>query len=85
MPMDSRVSNKHILVSRLRFMGDVILTTPLLHGLRHHFPDARIVYLAEHPYASLLEHHPAVDDILVLNRSNALDSFKLLGDNRPPS
>jgi ADP-heptose:LPS heptosyltransferase len=50
-------------VSRLRFIGDVILTTPVVHALRKHFPDAKISYLAEKPYHSLLFHHPDVDQV----------------------
>ncbi len=61
-------SIKDILVSRLRFMGDVILTTPFLHVLRSKVPEAQITYLAEAPYAALLENHPAVDKILILDR-----------------
>ena len=76
--MDSRKRKMQILVTRLRFMGDIILTTPLLHALRKPHPEACIVYLAEHPYASLLEHHPAVDEVLVLHKSRAFSQFKLI-------
>ena len=61
---------KNILVTRLRFMGDIILTTPLLAALRHNYPDANISYLGETPYLSLLENHPCVDTLLPLNRSS---------------
>ena len=36
-----------LLVVRLRLIGDVALTTPLLRGLRRRHPDANITYLAE--------------------------------------
>ncbi len=52
-----------VLVSRLRFMGDVILTTPLLAALRRGFPGVHIGYLVEEPYHTLLEHHPDVDEL----------------------
>jgi len=55
---------QRILVSRLRFVGDVILTTPMLRALREGFPSARITYLAEKPYDSLLKNHPDVDEVL---------------------
>ena len=57
---------RHVLVSRLRFIGDVILTTPVLRALREKFPAARITYLAETPYHTLLENHPDVDVVLSL-------------------
>ncbi|MBC7186555.1 MAG: glycosyltransferase family 9 protein, partial [Calditrichaeota bacterium] len=59
---------RRILVSRLRFLGDVVLTTPLLRALRRAFPEARIAYLAESPYIEVLAHHPHVDGLLPLDR-----------------
>ena len=61
---------KRILVSRLRFMGDIILTTPLLNALRQAFPDSHITYLAETPYSSILQYHTDVDEIISLNRKS---------------
>lgn len=55
-------SVKRILVSRLRFMGDIILTTPLLRALGEAYPTAKITYLAETPYISLLQNHPFVHE-----------------------
>jgi ADP-heptose:LPS heptosyltransferase len=43
-------------------MGDIILTTPLLRTLNEAFPAAKITYLAETPYLSLLENHPFVHE-----------------------
>lgn len=68
---------KNILVTRLRFMGDIILTTPLLAALKQNFPDAKISYLAEKPYISLLENHPYVDELLPLKRSDSGQTAKL--------
>jgi len=58
-----------ILVTRLRFMGDIILTTPVLQALRDHFPHAHITYMAQAPYHTLLFNHPAVDHILFYGNS----------------
>jgi heptosyltransferase III len=55
---------KRILVTRMKFIGDVVLTTPLLHSLRAAYPSARIAYMAETQACSLLEHHPAVDELV---------------------
>ncbi len=57
-----------ILVTRLRFMGDIVLTTPLLSVLRQAYPHAHIGYLAEAPYAQLLQPHPWVDSVYELDR-----------------
>jgi predicted lipopolysaccharide heptosyltransferase III len=73
MPIDNI---QNILVTRLRFMGDVILTTPLLHALRREFPSARITYIAEYPYISLLENHPAVDTLIGIERKKITGSLR---------
>ncbi len=57
-------SVRRILVTRMRYIGDVVLTTPLLETLRAHYPDAHIAYLGEKEAVSLLEHHPCVDEII---------------------
>jgi len=44
-----------ILVSRLQYLGDVILTLPLLDALRRRYPAAGIDYLARGPGADILE------------------------------
>ncbi len=61
---------KNILVSRLRFMGDIILTTPLLDALKQAWPGSRITYLAETPWISLLENHPHADRLLALDKNS---------------
>jgi len=53
-----------ILLSRLRFMGDVILTTPLIRQLKKTFPDARLSYLTQEAFAPLLLHHPQLDEVI---------------------
>ncbi len=60
---------KNIFVSRLRFMGDIILTTPLLQALSKAYPDAKITYVTEEPFHQLLENHPYVDRIIALKKT----------------
>ena len=36
-----------ILLVRLRLIGDVVLTTPLLRALKRTYPDAQLTYLVE--------------------------------------
>lgn len=54
---------RRVLVSRLRRIGDVILSLPLLDALREQFPDATIDYLAEASPAQAVIGHPAVDTV----------------------
>ena len=43
-----------ILIIRLSSIGDIVLTTPVVRGLRQAFPDATLHYLTRTPYAPLL-------------------------------
>ena len=55
---------RRILISRLRFIGDVVLTTPAVASVRAALPDAFLAYLGEREAVSLLEHHPDIDEII---------------------
>ncbi len=58
---------RNILVSRLRFTGDVILSTPLLDALACRFPGAAIDYLCEEPHDQVLWEHPRIRRILTMS------------------
>lgn len=55
---------QNILISRLRFMGDIILTTPLIRAIGEAHSEARQSYLAETPYHKLLENNPFLQEII---------------------
>jgi ADP-heptose:LPS heptosyltransferase len=58
-----------ILVTRLRFLGDIIITTPVIASLKERYPEAEIYYLSETPYADILEENPFLDGIIRLSKS----------------
>ncbi len=55
---------RRILLSRLRFMGDVILTTPLIRRLKEVFPEAQLSYLTQDTFTPLLWHNPHLDEAI---------------------
>jgi len=57
-----------ILVLQLKRIGDLILTTPALLALRHHFPQARITLCIAEPCSALAPALPGVDEVLVFKR-----------------
>ena len=57
---------RRILVTRLRFLGDIVLSLPLLSHLRERFPQASLEYLVERRFAPVLERHPALDRLHLL-------------------
>ena len=44
-----------ILVTRLQYLGDVVLTLPLVDAVRHRFPRAEVDYLSRPPSSDLLK------------------------------
>ncbi len=56
-----------ILVSRLRYLGDVVMATPLLEVLRCGDPELRIGFLAEKNHGQVLLGHPNVDQLHLLD------------------
>jgi ADP-heptose:LPS heptosyltransferase len=56
-----------ILLSRMKYIGDIVLTTPLIRALREKFPSAYIAYLGDKRAVSLLEHNPYLDEIIAFD------------------
>jgi ADP-heptose:LPS heptosyltransferase len=57
------------LVIQTASIGDVILTTPVIEKLHHHFPDSSIDILVKKGVESLFESHPFLSHILVWDKS----------------
>jgi len=64
-PVEEKITVfKRILLSRMKFIGDVVLTTPIIRTLRDSFPNAYIAYLGDSKAVSLLENNPYLDEII---------------------
>jgi lipopolysaccharide heptosyltransferase II len=57
-----------ILLVRLRLIGDVVFTTPIIRALRQHFPDAHLSYVVEPQAAAVLRGNPHLDELIVVPR-----------------
>ncbi|HEY9466746.1 MAG TPA: glycosyltransferase family 9 protein [Vicinamibacterales bacterium] len=70
-----------ILLVRLRLIGDVVFTTPVIRALRRHYRDAHIAYLVEPSAAPVVRSNPHLDDVIVAARRRgarrALDDIAL--------
>lgn len=53
-----------ILLTRLKFIGDIVLTTPLIRTIRERFPSAYIAYLGDAQAVSLLQGNPYLDEVI---------------------
>ena len=67
--MQFEIPRPKILVIRFRFMGDVLLVTPVLRVLRERFPQGHIALLTDAPAHEVVEGHPALDELIVFNRA----------------
>ncbi len=73
-----------VLVWQTAFLGDLILTTPLLASLKNMYPDASIHVVAK-PFAKeVLKNNPNVDEIITFDkkRDSTLQLIKKLRKNR---
>jgi len=73
-------SIKRILLSRMKYIGDIVLTTPVIRATREKFPDAYIAYLGDKKATSLLEHNPYLDEILSYDftRPDILEQIRMI-------
>lgn len=60
---------RKVLIIRLRSIGDTVLATPSLFALKRFLPNAEIDILVEDWVAPLLNEHPHVNRVVVLERS----------------
>jgi len=62
----------------MQYLGDVLLTTPLLHSLRQAYPDAQLDVLVYSNTASMLEGNSDINSIITTpNRPNRYDLWHL--------
>jgi len=54
---------QRVLVTRLRYLGDVVMATVVADALRRGAPDLDIGFLCEAGHAPVLEDHPALDRV----------------------
>ncbi len=62
--MTDPVVPQRILVTRMKFIGDIVLTTPVIHSLRAAFPDAFLAYMGDAGAVSLLQENPHLNEII---------------------
>ncbi|TMQ47651.1 MAG: glycosyltransferase family 9 protein [Candidatus Eisenbacteria bacterium] len=68
---DVKDAPRRVLVTRLKRIGDAILTLSVVEAIRESFPACAIDFLAEEEPAQAAIGHPAVDRVLALDRAYA--------------
>src|SRR2546422_10820771 len=73
---------ERILVIKLRYVGDVLLATPVLSRLRESFPKAHLAMLVNPGTEDMVRDHPALDEVLVLARGGLAKQWRFVWDLR---
>ena len=60
-----------ILVIAMQYLGDVLLTTALLHSLRQAYPDAQLDVLVYSNTAAMLEGNSDINHIITISHVNS--------------
>ena len=61
-----------ILLVRLRLIGDVVFTTPLIRALRRRYPPAHLSYLVVPPAAPIVTGNPHLNEVIVAAKPRGL-------------
>ncbi len=69
------VSAKRILVINFTRMGDLVQTSPLISGLRHHYPDAHIALLSARAFSTVARLIPGLDEVLEWDQDASVASL----------
>ncbi|MBZ0169621.1 membrane protein [Candidatus Methylomirabilis lanthanidiphila] len=65
---------QRILVIKLRYLGDVLLSTPVLASLREAFPKAGLSMLVNPSTEAIIATNPHLDEVLIAERTRSLIS-----------
>ncbi len=61
-----------ILIIHTAFIGDIVLSTPLIQRLYDMYPNAKIDYLTLPANRSVLENNPNLNEILLYDKKNKI-------------
>lgn len=62
------IAPKRIAIIKPSAVGDIAHALPVATALRQRFPHAELTWIVNNSYASLLEHHPDLDDLILYDR-----------------
>jgi heptosyltransferase I len=66
---------RRICIVMMSAVGDAVHVLPVLNALRRRSPDAHITWILQPGPATLVRGHPAVDEIILFDRSRGLRAF----------
>jgi len=69
---------RNILVIKLRYVGDVLLATPVLRALREHYPAAKLTMMVSRGTEDVIKWNPDLNDVLVVERGGMAVQLRAL-------
>ena len=80
--MRGAVTMKHLLVIKLRYIGDVLLVTPALRAIKTAQPDVQITMLVNRGTEDVLSGNLDLDEIMVIDKGSLLAQWSLIAELR---
>ena len=65
----ARLEPARVCIIKPSSLGDVVHALPILAALRARWPRAHLAWVVNHPFREVLEGHPALDELIVHDRS----------------
>jgi heptosyltransferase I len=65
----------HVVVVMMSTVGNAVHTLPVINSIKMHRPEARISWIMQPGSAALVQGHPAVDEIVVVDRKRGMAGF----------
>lgn len=62
-------SPKQIIVRMPNWLGDLVMATPILTDLRHHWPEAKITAMCQGALGTVIQEDPHIDNLFNFHRS----------------
>ena len=69
---------QNILIIKLRYIGDVLLATPVISMLRRHIPHAGISFLVNDGTEAMVAHDPRLQEVMLLPRGSLRSQIRFL-------
>jgi predicted lipopolysaccharide heptosyltransferase III len=69
---------KEILVIKLRYVGDVLLSTPCLQAIKENLPHANVTVVVNKGTEAILQNHPCVDHVVAIDRRSFVQGCRAL-------
>ncbi len=70
-----------ILIIKRSSLGDIVHTLPVANALRDRYPEAYLAWLVETRFANILAGHPALDDVIAIERYDLTQPVRLIRES----